>query len=544
LPVLSESTIPTMIAAAARTFDGHPAIVDDGVTVSYRELAQRVRAVAKAYLALGVEHGDRVAIWIPNRLEFILALLGAQVIGAVAVPLNTRYTGHEARAILERSRSRVLVVADRFLDKGYIRLLRGSAAPDALEASPVKGLPHLERLVDVDLETSGDGVSTWADFVAGGAAVDDAVLDARTATVTKDDLVDMLFTSGTTGQPKGVLSAHRQTLSVAQSWATGGKLTPDDHYLIVNPLFHGFGYKAGLMASLVSGSTIYLAETFDPDQVLDMIEDDRISVLPGPPTIFTTLIDHPHRREHDLSSLRFAVCGASTVPQTLFRDMVEILGFESVAQAYGLTECVVATMSRDDEDFEHMQDTTGPAVAGVEIRIVDEHNQPLPVGRSGEIVLRGENVTLGYFENDEANRAAFDDEGWFHSGDIGEMDEHGCVKITDRLKDMFIVGGFNVYPAEVEDVLRQHPAVNESAVISVEDPRLGTVGWAYVLLLHDADPAPTEAELIAFCRDRLANFKVPREIIFVQDYPRNATGKIMKIALREDAAKRPATAIG
>lgn len=544
MPILTENTVPALLGAAARAYGDHPAVVDHGRTLSYRDLEQRVREVARGYLALGVEHGDRAAIWIPNRLEFILALLGAQYVGAAAVPLNTRFTGHEARAILERSRSRTLVVANRFLDKDYLRLLSASAAPDAVPSLPVKGLEHLERVIDVDGAASGDGVSTWADFIAAGHAVADAVVDVRAAAVTKDDLVDMMFTSGTTGQPKGVLSAHRQTLSVAHSWAVGGKLRPEDHYLIVNPLFHGFGYKAGLMASLVSGATIYLVETFDPDEVLDMIERDRISVLPGPPTIFTTLIDHPHRRDHDLSSLRFATCGASTVPQTLFRDMVEILGFDSVAQAYGLTECVVATMSRENEDFEHLQDTTGPAVVGVEIRVVDETNRPVPVGASGEIVLRGDNVTVGYFENEEANRAAFDDEGWFHSGDIGEMDEHGCVKITDRLKDMFIVGGFNVYPAEVEDVLRMHPAVNESAVIGVDDPRLGTVGRAYVLLLHDADPVPTEADLIAFCRERLANFKVPKEILFVHDYPRNATGKILKTALRVDAALHPTPAVG
>jgi acyl-CoA synthetase (AMP-forming)/AMP-acid ligase II len=237
-------------------------------------------------------------------------------------------------------------------------------------------------------------------------------------------------------------------------------------------------------------------------------------------------------REFDLSSLRFAIAGAASVPESLFEQMLDVLGFETVAQAYGLTECIVATQSRPHEDPRHVAETTGPAVPGVEICVVDAAGVPVPVGTDGEIWLRGENVMLGYFEDPEATAAAVDPEGWFHTGDVGRFDEHGCLKITDRIKDMFIVGGFNVYPAEVENVLSTHPAVMESAVIGVPDDRLGSVGRAYIVPRPGSEPDVDE--LAAFCREHLANFKVPREFVVVDAFPRNASGKILKKDLRSE----------
>ncbi|MFD4422926.1 AMP-binding protein [Agromyces sp. NPDC058484] len=524
-------TIPSLLADRAK-LGAHAAIVDGGTVISYRDLEQRVHEVARAYLAHDVRRGDRVAVWAPNRAEFILAMLGAQSIGAAVVPLNTRYTGHEAAVIMSRSRATALVLADGFLGRSFSTMLRDAAAELGVEGSAMPGLPALRLVVAMDDAPTGPVSSGWTDFLASGAAVPDDELRAALDAVTRDDVVDVLFTSGTTGVPKGVMSAHRQTIGVARDWADGADLTADDRYAVVNPFFHGFGYKAGMISSLVAGTTIYPLATFDPEQLLELIQAERITVLPGVPTIFTTLLDHPRRREFDLSSLRFAIAGATAAPETLFHDMVHVLGFERVAQAYGLTECVVATLSRPGEDLDHASQTTGPATASTEIRIVDPSGNEVPVGEDGEILLRGDNVMLGYFEDEEATRAVVDDEGWFHTGDIGRLDEHGCLKITDRLKDMFIVGGFNVYPAEVENVLRQHPAVNESAVIGVDDARLGAVGVAYVALLHDASPRPDAADLIAFCRERLANFKVPRDVVIVDEFPRNATGKILKTQLR------------
>ncbi|MGW2182312.1 AMP-binding protein [Streptomyces sp. NPDC001732] len=329
------------------------------------------------------------------------------------------------------------------------------------------------------------------------------------------------------------MSAHRQTIGVARVWAKGAALSPADNYGIVNPFFHGFGYKAGMIAALAAGSTIYPLPTFDADQILELIGSARISVLPGAPTIFTSLLDHPRLREFDLGSLRFAIAGAATVPESLFRRMLDELGFEAVAQAYGLTECVVATQSRPNEDPAHVAETTGPAVPGIEIRAVDADRKDVPVGQDGEILLRGDNVMLGYFEDEDETRAAIDAEGWFHTGDVGRLDEHGCLKITDRIKDVFIVGGFNVHPAEVENTLGAHPDISESAVVGIPDERLGTVPCAYVVPRRGAQPSAED--IIAFCRTRLANFKVPRKVVLIGEFPRNASGKILKRDLRGGA---------
>lgn len=531
---VSEATAVPALLAEMATLGVHPAIVDGDVVISYAELQDHVRRVARAYLAHGIEPGDRIGLWAPNRHEFILAMLGAQLVGIAVVPLNTRFTGHEAAEILARSRATGLVLADGFLGKSYSSALRGAAAERGTDGPIFPGLPHLRTAVTID-GAGGDGVVSWTDFLTAGVAVTEDRVTAAADAVTPDDIMDVLFTSGTTGVPKGVLSAHRQTLSVARAWGRGAQLSPADRYAVVNPFFHGFGYKAGMITSLMAGATIYPVAMFDADRLLELVQSARISVLPGVPTIFTSLLDHPRLGEYDLSSLRFAIAGATAAPATLFHDMVDILGFETVAQAYGLTECVVATLSRPGESLEHTAHTTGPAVEGVEIRVVNEDGADAGLDTDGEILLRGPNVMLGYFEDQAATDAVLDPDGWFHTGDVGRLDEHGCLKITDRLKDMFIVGGFNVYPAEVENALRRHPAVNESAVIGVDDHRLGTVGRAYVLLLHNATPRPEAAELEAFCRTHLANFKVPREFVFVEDFPRNATGKILKSELRAHA---------
>lgn len=531
-------TIPQLLTDMARRGD-HPAVVSGDAAVSYRELADRISEASRAYLAQGVQPGDRVALWAPNRVDFILAMLGAQSIGAAVVPLNTRFTGHEAVMILKRSGASVLVVADNFLGRAPLETLRQAAQDAAADADPaaaapvgpVPGLPAVRLVVRLDGPADGAGELGWKQFLASGADVTAERCSAAAAAVRPEDVVDILYTSGTTGLPKGVMSAHRQTLGVARAWAAGAELSAADRYAVVNPFFHGFGYKAGVISSLLAGATIYPVEVFAAAELLDLIQAERITVLPGVPTIFTSLLNHPELGDYDTSSLRFAIAGAAAAPETLFEDMVQILGFRTVAQAYGLTECVVATLSRPGETLAHAKQTTGPAVADTEIRVADANGNDVPTGEDGEILLRGGNVMLGYFDDPEATANAVDRDGWFHTGDIGRLDEHGCLKITDRLKDMFIVGGFNVYPAEIENVLRQHPAVNESAVIGVEDERMGSVGRAYVALLQNAEPMPTTADLAAFCKTRLANYKLPREFIIVNDFPRNGTGKVLKSKL-------------
>jgi acyl-CoA synthetase (AMP-forming)/AMP-acid ligase II len=508
-------TIPAALRAAAETFGDAEALVDGDVRLTWRELLDEVRTAAGGYLARGVQPGDRVAVWAPNTHHWVTAALGAHYAGATLVPINTRYTGHEAFDILERTHAVALVVAGPFLGADRLALLR--AAGD---------LPDLRTVVQIPLDGSpvADGAICWAELAGHAAAVPSADVHARAAAVRPDDVSDILFTSGTTGRSKGVLSAHRQVVDVARAWAGCGEVGATDRYLVINPFFHSFGYKAGIVVGLLTGATIVPQAVYDVQAAMRLIQDERITVLPGAPTIFQTILDHPARDEFDLSSLRFAVTGAAVVPVALVERMQQEMGFEIVLTAFGMTEAVVVMMCRRDDPPEVVARTCGRAVAGFETRI----------GEQGELLLRGPNVMLGYLDDDEATKAAIDADGWLHTGDVGVLDDGGYLRITDRLKDMYITGGFNVYPAEVEQALARLDGVADAAVIGVADERLGEVGLA--LVVRKPDAALTADDVIAFCRERLANFKVSRRVEFVDALPRNLAGKVLKTELRKEWA--------
>jgi acyl-CoA synthetase (AMP-forming)/AMP-acid ligase II len=345
---------------------------------------------------------------------------------------------------------------------------------------------------------------------------------ARAAMVRGEDVSDILFTSGTTGRSKGAMSSHRSALSVARAWACHGGLTATDRYLVVNPFFHSFGYKAGILACLVSGATMVPLPVFDAAAAMRVIETERITVLPGAPTIYQTILDHQERDRFDLSSLRLAVTGAANVPAVLVERMRRELGFDVVLTAYGLTEAVVATMCGPGDTLEIVARSCGRATAGFEVRIAE----------TGEILLRGPNMMLGYLDDPAATREAIDSGGWLHTGDVGRLDGDGYLTITDRLKDMYICGGFNVYPAEVEQVLARLDGVAESAVVGMPDGRLGEVGRAYIVT--SPGRALDAATVLGFCRERLANYKVPRQVEFRDALPRNPSGKVLKRLLRNE----------
>ncbi|OBK42838.1 3-((3aS,4S,7aS)-7a-methyl-1,5-dioxo-octahydro-1H-inden-4-yl)propanoate--CoA ligase FadD3 [Mycobacterium kubicae] len=498
-------TVPAALDRLARQFPDHDALITEDRSFTSTQLRDEVHRAAAALIALGVQAGDRVAIWSPNTWHWVVACLAIHHAGAAMVPLNTRYTAAEAADILARTEAPVLFAMGRFLGTDRAADLDGAA------------LPALRHVVRVPIEEA-DG--TWDEFMANGTDVEAA--HARAAAVVPDDVSDILFTSGTTGRSKGVLCAHRQSLSASASWAANGKITSDDRYLCINPFFHNFGYKAGILACLQTGATLIPHLTFDPLRALQAIEQHRITVLPGPPTIYQTLLDHPARREYDLSSLRFAVTGAATVPVVLVERMQSELDIDIVLTAYGLTEANgMGTMCRAEDDAVTVATTCGRPFAEFELRIDD----------SGEVLLRGPNVMLGYLDDPDATAAAIDADGWLHTGDIGTIDDAGNLRITDRLKDMYICGGFNVYPAEVEQALARMPGVADVAVIGVPDDRLGEVGRAFIIPRPDA--GLDEASVIAYAREHLANFKAPRSVRFVDALPRNAGGKVVKPQLRE-----------
>jgi acyl-CoA synthetase (AMP-forming)/AMP-acid ligase II len=542
-----ELTIPAAVASAARDFGDATALAEPGgPRLSYRELHEQVTGVASAFIAGGVAPGDRVAIWSPNTHHWVLAALGALYAGATLVPVNTRFTGAEALDVVSRSGARALIVAGRFLGVDRLAALRAAAEEEKTtirqNAKPASQcLDQLSLIVLVPVEADPeagpvggaiDGAIDWAEFQDRAAEVPAALADARAAMVQPEHVSDILFTSGTTGRSKGAMSAHRQSLAVARAWAECARLTSADRYLVVNPFFHSFGFKAGILACLVSGATLVPQLVFDAGQTMRLVENEQITVLPGAPTIYQAILDRPDRVSCDLSSLRLAVTGAATVPVALVERMRRELSFDTVLTAYGLTEAVVATMCRPGDDPQTVAHTSGRAAAGFEVRVADRDAKESASGDPGEILLRGPNLMLGYLDDPAATQACIDADGWMHTGDVGRLDSRGYLTITDRLKDMYICGGFNVYPAEVEQVLARLDGVAESAVIGVADARLGEVGKAYVVTRpgHALDAA----DVLAFCRGRLANYKVPRLVEFRADLPRNPAGKPLKRLLREE----------
>jgi acyl-CoA synthetase (AMP-forming)/AMP-acid ligase II len=508
------TTIPAAVASAAREFGDADAVAEpDGPRLSYRQLRDRVGAVARALIAGNIAHGDRVAVWAPNTTAWVLAALGALSAGATLVPVSTRFTGAEALDVISRSGARALFVDNEFLGVDRLAALRAAASPET--ADPCASLAGLELVVRAD----GDD---WKGFIERTGPALRPYAAARADAVGADDVSDILFTSGTTGRSKGAMSSHRSALSVARAWAEHAGLAEGDRYLVVNPFFHSFGLKAGILACLVTGAALVPLPVFDPVAALRVIETERITVLPGAPTIYQTLLDHPDRDRFDLSSLRLAVTGAANVPAALVERMGRELSFRVVLTAYGLTEAVVATMCRPGDSPETVARTCGRAAAGFEVRI----------GPAGEVLLRGPNLMLGYLDDPVATAEAIDPDGWLHTGDVGTLDPAGYLTITDRLKDMYICGGFNVYPAEVEQVLARLDGVAESAVVGVPDDRLGEVGRAYVVAR--VGQVLSEDAVIGFCRERLANYKVPRQVRFRDALPRTPSGKVLKRLLRNE----------
>ncbi|MGC1150800.1 FadD3 family acyl-CoA ligase, partial [Mycobacterium sp.] len=475
-------TIPEMVLSAADRFGDAEAIVDGPLRYTFRDVVDRIRCAAGAFADLGVEKGDRVALWAPNSADWIIAAFGLLTAGGVLVPVNTRFKPEEAGDIITRSAAKAVLVHKGFLGQDF-------TAP--------AGIPV------IDLKS---------DFLSSGEPFEQSVSGA--------DVADIIFTSGTTGRPKGAMMNHRQTLRMYEEWATLADLREGDRYLQINPYFHTFGLKAGLIASFLRGATMLPLAVFDVDAVVNLIDRERITMLPGPPTMYHSLLTVPDKAK--LSTLRAGVTGAADIPVELIRRIHSELPFTSLMTGYGLTEAGNVTLSRPGDSFENVATTAGLPCEDVEVRIADD----------GEVLVRGYGVMQGYLDDPVATANAIDDDGWLHTGDLGNFDDAGRLRIDGRKKDMFIVGGFNAYPAEIEGFMLKHPAVAQVAVVGVPDERLGQVGKAFVVLTRDAKGAVSEADLMSWCRERMAGFKAPRYVEFLGELPLNATGKVMKDQLR------------
>lgn len=471
-------TIPEMVLSAADRFGDAEAVVDGPLRLTFQQVVERIRCAAGAFAELGVEKGDCVAVWAPNSAEWIIAAFGLLTAGGVLVPVNTRFKTEEAADIIVRARVKAVLVQKGFLGQDY-------AAP--------AGIP----VIDIK-----------SDFLSSGSPLE--------RPVNGTDISDIIFTSGTTGRPKGAMMNHRQTLRMYDEWATLADLREGDRYLQINPYFHTFGLKAGLITSFLRGATMLPVPVFDVDTVVDLIERERITMLPGPPTLYHSLLTVPDKSK--LATLRAGVTGAADIPVELVRRIHDELPFQTLMTGYGLTEAGNVTLSRPGDSFEDVATTAGVPCEGVEVRIADD----------GEVLVRGYGVMQGYLDDPAGTAEAIDADGWLHTGDLGTFTETGRLRIVGRKKDMFIVGGFNAYPAEIEGFLLNHPAVAQAAVIGVPDERMGQVGKAFVV----ANAEVSESDLLAWCRDRMAGFKVPRTVEFLDALPLNATGKVMKDQLR------------
>ncbi len=516
-------TIPEALARAAERYPDDEALVDGVTRLSFRDLAARADHMARALVASGIERGDRVALWAPNGAEWVISSFAIYTIGAVLVPLNTRYRGEEAGHVLRTSRARLLFAVTDLLGADLVAML-----------ADVPGLGCLEEIVVME-GPARPGCATVAEFAARATDTLGPEVERRRSTLTGDDASDIIFTSGTTGKPKGAVLRHGASVQTYLAWSELVGLRRGDRYLVVYPFFHTAGLKSGLLACVLRGATIVPHAVFDVVQVMERVASERITMLPGPPTVFQSILNHPDFASFDLSSLRLSVTGAATVPVDVIRRMRDELRFETIVTGYGLTETTgTVSMCRHDDELEVIATTVGRPIPGVSVRIVDDAGQSVAPGEPGEILVCGFNVMKEYFEDPTATEEAIDGDGWLHTGDIGILGRDGNLRITDRKKDMYIVGGFNAYPAEIEGIIVGYPQVSQVAVVGVPDERLGEVGVAFVV------PRPGQTvdpdELVAWCRIHMANFKVPRSIRVVESLPLNPTGKVMKFQLREHLA--------
>ncbi|GAC1395504.1 MAG: FadD3 family acyl-CoA ligase [Mycobacterium sp.] len=514
-------SIPHAVRVAAERHPTVEAVVDGDVRLTFADLETAMLDSVRAMIALGIGPGTRVGLWGPNSARWILAALGIQGAGGILVPLNTRFKGAEAAFVLDRSGATALVTVTDFLGNDYLGMVR-AAAPD---------LAALEHVVIASGDAAGADWS-WPEFIAGGQAVSIEQAHASIDAITPNDLSDIMFTSGTTGHPKGVMLTHGQSLR-AHGWLSKVlDFRTGDRYLIIPPFFHTFGYKAGWMACIVHGVTAIPQRVLDTGEVLRTIAAERVSVLLGPPTLFSDLLDAADRHDHDLSSIRITMASAASVPPALIRRIRTELQADVTISCYGLTEAtsLVTTTIPGVDQVADILDSVGRAALDVEIRVVDDAGKDVRVGDPGELWIRGYNVMWGYWEDPEQTAEAITPDGWLRSGDIATLDGRGFVRIVDRKKDVVVVGGFNVYPVEVERMLSAHPDVAEIAVTGMPDPRMGEIPVAFVVLRPTA--SLTADDFITWAATIIANFKVPRRVLFVDALPRNASMKVRKNELR------------
>jgi HIP---CoA ligase len=528
-------TIPDLLRANAHAYATSEAVSDGDVRLTHSDLWEQSGRVASALSAAGVAPGGRVAAWLPNGWHSVVIACGVWRAGAALVPINTRNRGPEVVEVLAETGTSVLFLPRGFLGTDYLAMLAQELGRTS-EERPFAALPSLSHIVEIPSEVAdtarfNSSVSAlWDAFLATGGVSAPGGLDEAAPT----DISEILFTSGTTGRPKGVLLDHRQLLEAYYVYGKIAEMTAGDRYLMVMPFGHGGGLNGCLLTSLIHGMAIVPVDVFEPEKALRLIRDQRVSVVLGPPTLYTSMLDHPKRPEYDTSSVRIAITGAAIVPPQVISRISSDLGAPRVINSYGIIEGTVISMTRADDDIEVIATTTGRALPDVEVRVVTPDGNSAGTGEVGEVWVRSYGVTRGFLD---PHRTAemIDADRWLHTGDLGSMDPEGNLRIVDRLKDVIDVGGYSAYPAEIERTLLNYPGLLAVAVVAMPDRRLGEVPCAFVVAHPEAKLV--ESEVIEWAHKLLANYKVPRRVVLLDALPLNRTDKVDKIELRSRAPR-------
>ncbi|WP_298068448.1 AMP-binding protein [uncultured Mailhella sp.] len=538
---LRERTLGQILDDTVRRFPDGEALVQIGHNTrqTWSEFAAGVDVLAKGLMALGIEPGEKVALWATNVPNWVALMFATARIGATLLAVNTNYRDSELDYLLRQSECETFVCIDGFLDYDYMAALY-RVVPELQEQAPgelkSERFPHLRRVLNLG-ETPHPGILPLPEVLNRAAAVSDAAYEARKAGVSAHDVVNMQYTSGTTGFPKGVLLTHAGIGCNGYSIGRREELTERDRVVIPLPLFHCLGCVVGVLACVAHGATMIILETFSPERLMAAIQEEKGTIMYGVPSTYVSMLGHRRFPQYDFSSLRAVLMSGSVCPEPLIREVMAALHVDAVVIPYGLTECSpVITMTGISESDEHRCRSVGRPLEGIELELREPFTgRVVPVGRQGEICCRGYSVMRGYFHMPEATAETIDREGWLHTGDLGVMDASGYLYITGRIKDMIVRGGENIYPREIEEFLMHMPSVRDVQVLGIPSRRYGEDVAAFVIPREGQDVRPEDVR--DFCRGRIAWHKIPRYVGVVQDFPRTANGKIQKFRLREQAAK-------
>ncbi|MFB2706063.1 AMP-binding protein [Marinobacter shengliensis] len=532
-------TIGDMLDRTAEKFPNNDALVclHQDIRWTYKEFVEKVNEAARAFMAIGVKRGDRVGIWSPNRYEWTVTQFATAKVGAILVNINPAYGVHELQYALNLAGITTLVTADSFKASNYREMLY-ELAPELKRSAPGKlkadHLPDLRAVINMH-EDKHEGMWTWKEFIGFAGDVSEADLSQRQSELQFDDPINIQFTSGTTGNPKGATLTHHNILNNGYFVGESQRLTENDRLVIPVPLYHCFGMVMGNLGCITHGTAmIYPGEGFDPKTVLQAVHQEKATALYGVPTMFIAELADPEFDTYDLSSLRTGIMAGSICPAEVMKKVNGKMNMKEVQIAYGMTETSpVSTQTSSEDPFEKQVTTVGRTQPHLETKIVDPGTgNVVPRGEIGELCTRGYSVMLKYWNNEEKTREAIDDGGWMHTGDLATMDEDGYIQIVGRIKDMVIRGGENIYPKEIEEFLYTHPAIEDVQVTGIPDEKYGEELIAWVKLRPDTDPVTGE-DLQAFCKGKIAHFKIPKNYKFVDAFPMTVTGKIQKFKMRE-----------